>query len=419
MSNNGTLLEFDDKNAILSLESDPHLLLPLNQELSLANQQLPNFSQYNYGEALQKSFLFYEAQRSGELPTDNRIDWRNDSALEDATAIYDANNNGIIDHDETISRDLSGGYYDAGDYIKYAFPMAASMTMLSWGVVEYRDGYQNSGQLDEALDAIKWGTDWLLNAHETTTDSSGNLQTTRLWGQVGRTDTDHNGWADDQNIPTPRPAYFIDQNNPGSDLAAETAAALASTSIIFRDTDSVYADNLLDNAQALFQFAYQYQGEYSDSITDASQPYGSSGYEDELAWGAAWLHKAIEANNGNVNNTFDWANNQTYLEIATTRNTGLGGWTQNWSDKQYGTAILIAQEDPNYDTTHLENWLNNWTGDGTNNITYSDGGLAFLDEWGSLRYSANTAFLAGIYSDTVRDYNNRYSDFAKKQIRSE
>ena len=32
----------------------------------------------NYGEALQKSFLFYEAQRAGGLPEDNRIDWRAD-----------------------------------------------------------------------------------------------------------------------------------------------------------------------------------------------------------------------------------------------------------------------------------------------------------------------------------------------------
>lgn len=37
----------------------------------------------NYGEALQKSFLFYEAQRSGILPDDQRVVWRGDSALDD------------------------------------------------------------------------------------------------------------------------------------------------------------------------------------------------------------------------------------------------------------------------------------------------------------------------------------------------
>ena len=35
---------------------------------------------FNYGEALQKSLFFYEAQRSGDLPTTNRVNWRGDSA---------------------------------------------------------------------------------------------------------------------------------------------------------------------------------------------------------------------------------------------------------------------------------------------------------------------------------------------------
>ena len=38
---------------------------------------------YDYMEVLEKSLLFYEAQRSGPLPADNRIDWRGDSALDD------------------------------------------------------------------------------------------------------------------------------------------------------------------------------------------------------------------------------------------------------------------------------------------------------------------------------------------------
>ena len=38
---------------------------------------------YDYKEVLGKSLLFYEAQRSGPLPADNRIDWRGDSALDD------------------------------------------------------------------------------------------------------------------------------------------------------------------------------------------------------------------------------------------------------------------------------------------------------------------------------------------------
>ena len=38
---------------------------------------------YDYKEVLEKSLLFYEAQRSGPLPADNRVNWRGDSALDD------------------------------------------------------------------------------------------------------------------------------------------------------------------------------------------------------------------------------------------------------------------------------------------------------------------------------------------------
>lgn len=40
------------------------------------NNSDPNQSQrqFKYGEVIQKSFLFHEAQRSGDLPNDNRIE---------------------------------------------------------------------------------------------------------------------------------------------------------------------------------------------------------------------------------------------------------------------------------------------------------------------------------------------------------
>lgn len=56
----------------------------------------PVSANYNYSEVLEKSLLFYEAQRSGVLPPDNRIPYRGDSFLTDQG------------HD---GEDLSGGYF--------------------------------------------------------------------------------------------------------------------------------------------------------------------------------------------------------------------------------------------------------------------------------------------------------------------
>lgn len=38
---------------------------------------------HNYGEALSKSILFFEAQRSGFLPSSQRVHWRGNSGLND------------------------------------------------------------------------------------------------------------------------------------------------------------------------------------------------------------------------------------------------------------------------------------------------------------------------------------------------
>lgn len=52
---------------------------------------------YNYSEVLEKSLLFYEAQRTGYLTPENRIPWRGDSF------VTDQGDDG---------EDLSGGYFD-------------------------------------------------------------------------------------------------------------------------------------------------------------------------------------------------------------------------------------------------------------------------------------------------------------------
>ena len=42
---------------------------------------------HNYGDALTKSILFFEAQRSGYLPSSQRIKWRGHSGLSDGKTV--------------------------------------------------------------------------------------------------------------------------------------------------------------------------------------------------------------------------------------------------------------------------------------------------------------------------------------------
>ena len=65
--------------------------------------------------------------------------------------------------------DLVGGYYDAGDNVKFGLPLAFTTTLLAWSVIEFGSSMQ--GQIENARAAIRWSTDYLLKASTATPDT--------------------------------------------------------------------------------------------------------------------------------------------------------------------------------------------------------------------------------------------------------
>ena len=47
-----------------------------------------------------------------------------------------------------VGKDLSGGWYDAGDFIKFHVPMAYSTIVLLWGLIRY--------QARRRVDGFRW-----------------------------------------------------------------------------------------------------------------------------------------------------------------------------------------------------------------------------------------------------------------------
>ncbi|CAH2065495.1 unnamed protein product [Thlaspi arvense] len=224
-----------------------------------------NATNINYKEALTKSLIFLEAQRSGKLPSNNRVQWRGDSALDDG---------------KLANIDLAGGYYDAGDNVKYGLPMAFTITTLAWSTISYEKELKAAGELENARAAIRWGTDYFLKCAS---------RRNRLYVQVGDPHADHQCWARPENMQTPRTVLQISDKDPGTEIAAETAAALAASSIAFRHVDHKYSRQLLNKAKLLFKLAKSHKGTY-----DGECPFycSCSGYNDELLWAATWLYKA-------------------------------------------------------------------------------------------------------------------------------
>lgn len=335
--------------------------------------------QPNYGDALSKTLLFLEAQRSGKLPPNQRVTWRSNSGLSDGLM------QGV---------DLEGGYYDAGDHVKFGLPMAFTVTMLSWSVIQYQEELATAGQLDYALDAIKWGTDYFIKAHP---------EPNVLWGEVGDGNSDHYCWQRPEDMTTSRQAYKIDAANPGSDLAGETAAAMAAASIAFTSSNAPYSSTLLRHAKQLFEFADQYRGRYDASISVAKQYYASaSGYSDELLWAASWLFQATEED--------------TYLKYVVDNANSLGGtgWATtefSWDVKYAGLQILAAkvlmEGKGGYYISTLKQYQakaeyflcaclqkNNGY-----NVRRTPGGLLYVREWDNMQYVSTASFLLAVYSD--------------------
>ncbi|GLJ25275.1 hypothetical protein SUGI_0483850 [Cryptomeria japonica] len=190
-----------------------------------------------------------------------------------------------LSDDASAHVDLTGGYHDAGDNVKFGFPMAFTTTMLSSGVLEF-GGFMGS-DLSNAKTATRWATDYLVKA----TSHPGTI-----YVQVGDPNNDHKCWERPEDMDTARTAYKIGSQNPGSDAAAETAAALAAASLVFRKTDPSYSKRLIHASMMVFDFADKHRGSYINALESAICPFycSYSGYQDELLWGAAWLHKATK-----------------------------------------------------------------------------------------------------------------------------
>ncbi|XP_022754167.1 endoglucanase 6-like [Durio zibethinus] len=286
---------------------------------------------------------------------------------------------------------------------------------------------------------------------------------------VGDGNSDHYCWQRPEDMTTDRHAYKIDPN-PGSDLAGETAAAMAAASIVFRRSNPAYSSELLRHAyqcsahnlihgitltcpsrvivimtvqinrtsrsysfltRQLFEFADKYRGKYDSSITVAQKYYRSvSGYNDELLWAAAWLYQA--------------SNNQHYLNYLGNNGDSMGGtgWAMTefgWDVKYAGVQTLVAKflmqgkaglHAPVFERYHekAEYFMCSLIGKGSRNVQKTPGGLIFRQRWNNMQFVTSASFLAIVYSDYLTSSSGSFKcaagnvapsellSFAKSQV---
>ncbi|ERN19923.1 endoglucanase 25 isoform X1 [Amborella trichopoda] len=348
--------------------------------------------------ALHQALLFFDAQKSGILPTNNPVKFRGDSGK------FDGN---FID----ISVDLVGGFYDSGNNIKFTFPTAYTVTLLSWSVIEYHKKYEIVDELESVKEVIRWGCDFLLKTIVLPNITNG---AGILYSQVGSGPRNNsNGendlicWQRPEDMDYPRPVSIC--RNSGVDLSSEIAAALAAASMVFKQ-DEKYSIQLLENAVKLFNFTKQIKNMETYTADescggDARAYYNSTGYLDELVWGGTWLFFAT--------------GNTTYLEYVTdnfelaiaeenSRNKGVF----YWDNKIVATSMLLTRlryfNDPGYPSESILQKCESMTKmimcsylPELQSFDRTPGGLILLrpDTLGPLQFAATAAFLSKLYKD--------------------
>ena len=346
-------------------------------------------STYNYGEALQKSMFFYEVQQSGVKPDWNEVSWRADCMTNDY---------------------VPGGWFDAGDHLKFTLTNAYSAAMLGWGLLEYGDGVEKAGQRTMYENNLQFALDYLVGCD----------RGSDIVYMIGDGSFDHVWWGSAEVYmakyelmkgETERPYYTCEN----SAIQADMAAALCTGYLNFKDSKPEKAAEYLEHAIDLFDRADKLRSIGDDA---AEQPYYKiTTFYDDLFYAANWLYMAT--------------GEQKYLDLCKNDYiSNLGKeeqsselkytWGMCWDDVMQGGMLLYAintgdSQWKDQFTKHLEYWT---TGYGGKQITYTPDGLPWLFQWGSLRHATTTAFLAYVAVDELYQDDlaktTKYTQFASR-----
>ncbi|MBN2339984.1 MAG: glycoside hydrolase family 9 protein [Deltaproteobacteria bacterium] len=269
------------------------------------------------GKALQMALWFFNVNKSGENVYCTDVQWRGDAHLSDAhiklksgapdgvnmSDAFIAEHIDVLDPDGDGEVDVSGGYYDAGDYIKFAMTTGYMASTIAWAMYEFPESFRLTSLEDEALTQIRWAADYFMKNTfiENHSNSPDYGKVIAYAHQVGAAVDHECGWMPPElRDPSfcPRQAFFATTDDPASDVTANNAAALALVSLVTK-SDAEYSQKALNYAIALYEFAVAGGGAIQSTTGGL---YNSEYAWDDLAWAAVWLYEA----------TGDW----NYLEKA-------------------------------------------------------------------------------------------------------
>jgi endoglucanase len=399
------------------------------------------------GEAFQKALWFLNVNKSGPGVVNTYVQWRGDAHVMDQHIKLDPNAatgvdlsqafitkyKSILDPDGNGEVDLSGGFHDAGDFIKFGLTTGFTGSTLAWSMYEFPNGYRDAGLEEEAFNLLRWTDDYFLKS--TFLDSSGNVV---AFAHQVSDQTDHACFWMPPELRRisfcPRKGYFATDDKPASDEVASAAAALAVSSLVISGKDAAYAEKSLKYAIALYKFAAKYPDEVG---SDTGGLYTSEYAYDDLAWAALWLYLATGT--------------QSYLDDILGPNAGGGGWldhfpgfittclqrtgascwaesaTHDWNSVRTGVFLKLAQILRDLGHPAAAGVLSiaredsmKWPDGPERKVAMTPAGFSVAYAYGSARYNSAGQFVALVYAKlfgaNAPDDVSKIQSWAKRQM---
>jgi hypothetical protein len=212
----------------------------------------------DYASALQQSLYFYDANMCGtEVGEHAALDWRDDCHTYD---VFEYNGQEV---------DLTGGFHDAGDHVKFGLPAAYSAFTLGYSYHLFPEAYTETKQ-DAHLKEI---TDHFAEYfRKCAIYEDGKVVAFCYQVGTGGGEADHGYWGSPEEQPEVgangyvRDAYFSDDKNINADIVSATIAALTINYINFGNEEDLKV--AIDLHNYLEQFTDMIVNDLSDDTDD-------------------------------------------------------------------------------------------------------------------------------------------------------
>lgn len=336
--------------------------------------------EYNYAKLLQESLYFYDANMCGPNVGENTaLSWRGDCHTEDQTVTYNG---------QTV--DVSGGFHDAGDHVKFGLPQGYSAAVLALSYYEFGAAYDELGQTEHYKKIMDYFCDYFVNCtiYSDNTNKTGSVRAFCYQvgdGTDGSPSSDHGYWG----APETQSGYnrsnmtlFTTDSMTATDIVSISACALALHAYNF--PNDAKSNQYLQTAKDLFAYAKS-----KAKTTYVVAQYASDSWEDDYCSAAAALYLATG------DTAYQTELNNHYGSVNT-------GWLLCWN-KTWGIASALKGD-----------WNSTYSIAGYGSTTTAQG-FKFIDGWGSCRYNTAEQFLGLVYDKNKA--TNSFGTWATGQMK--